>query len=95
MDSTGVGGWFEDIPLDQINTILKLYGYRLVNEDMSDLEVLLCGTEGRAEFGIAPINQDIFSGTILLLTWYKSTHKRARPYDVVCYMSAENNRKSF
>jgi len=87
MSSIGNGGWFKDIPISEIDTILKLYGYRLVNEDLTNLECLLCGREGNAIFQIAPINIDEFCKYQLSMSWYKSDGKKQYPYDVVAYLT--------
>lgn len=87
MTSIGNSGWFKDIPINEIDTILKLYGYRLVNEDLTDLECLLCGKEGHAIFQIAPININKFCKYGLSMSWYKSDGKKHYPYDVVAYLT--------
>ena len=80
-------GWFNDIPLSEIDVILRLFGFRLVNEDLTDLECLLCGRDGRAFFGICPINEDSLCKYGLNVTWYKSDNKSSYPYDVVAYLT--------
>lgn len=87
MSSNSQSGWFKDIPLDQIDVVLRLMGFRLVNEDGSDLECLLCGKEGRATFNISPINADEICKSGLAVSWYKSEGKKSFPYDVVAYLT--------
>ena len=87
MNKLGNSGWFKEIPITEIDQLIRSHGYRLVNEDLTDLSCLLCGREGHTVFQIAPINVDKFCKPGLALSWYKSDGKKTFPYDVVAYLT--------
>ena len=82
MTSNSQSGWFKDIPISEIDTILRLMGFRLVNEDGTDLECLFCGREGRSILNIAPINDNEIIKYGLALSWYKTEAKKQYQYDI-------------
>ena len=86
----GLGTIRSEIPLAEIDSILRAEGYLLCCEDGTEWEGFLCGREGRAmiDFGnIESENEGSFElvdNSALVLTWFKFDTGR---YDVVCYLS--------
>jgi hypothetical protein len=91
---TRLSNYFEAIPLDTIDNILKESGLTLLQEDNTAWGGFICGREGRADFTVGVVataeKQDGLTmyepveNSLLILTWYKMQSGR---YEIVTYMS--------
>jgi hypothetical protein len=88
--------YFPSIPLDEVNDVLKRYGYLIIQEDGTPFSGFLCGENSRASFEIGSLMEKSNDGvgglasygkidnTTLQLNWYKMPSGR---YEITCYMS--------
>jgi len=90
--------YFTDIPLEEIEDLLRAYGLVLLQEDGTPLSCLLCGESGEAVFeyghawSVTPHSGTLedfltytpFENTALRLTWYKMASKR---YECLAYLT--------
>lgn len=80
-----------DIPLSDIDDILRDFGYLLVSEDGTPWSGFLTGREGRANIEIGILGtqdenriHEMVSNAMLVLTWHKFHTGR---YEVIAYVS--------
>lgn len=71
-------------PLSVSDECLREHGYRLIDEDGSDLGVILCGDNGRGVFDIGLLDGGKVENVAVLLSWYKMPSGR---YEVVSYLT--------
>lgn len=83
--------YFDSIPLEGIDRILRDHGLALIQEDKTLWDGLLCGNEAQAIFDVGVYHegmgpQDILDGTkfVLALSWYRMTSGR---FEVISYIS--------
>ena len=80
----------DKIPLNDIDKMLRQYGYLLVNEDGTEWSGFLTGREGRANIDIGVFSSPkdgmypMVGNAMLVLTWHKFATGR---WEVVAYIS--------
>lgn len=83
--------YFREIPLNQIEKILRKYYIILLQEDYTEWSGWLTGSEGRTTFEVGDVNTKEgqfytpYDNTKLILTWYQMSDNGR--YEIVCYLS--------
>lgn len=77
--------YFKNIPLEEIFTLLENNNVKVVQEDGTDWEGLLCGTEGNVVFSLKCryCNENI-SNSLLVLNWFKMPSGN---FEITTYLS--------
>jgi hypothetical protein len=77
--------YHKQIPLEGIFDILKSNGLIAIQEDKTEFQGFLCGSEGntRISFKYSNCNMEI-SNSVLVLSWYKMTSGN---YEINAYIS--------
>lgn len=86
--------YFESIPVTEIDSILREFGYLLIQEDYTAYEGIFCGEQGNALLQIGLLSSEYLHNGIpsytpvenscLSLSWYKMGAGR---YEIVVYLS--------
>ena len=84
-DGLGIlNGVRDDLPFDSINKLFHSFGLKLVQEDGTDFEAFLTGTEGQIKIPVAEVNIDNTVGNFLVANWFRYATGR---FDLNCYLS--------
>ena len=79
-----LNGIRDDLPFNSIDKLFRSFGLRLVQEDSTDFEAILTGTEGQVKVPVAKINIDNTVGNFLVANWFRYATGR---FDLNCYLS--------
>jgi hypothetical protein len=94
---SGLGSWFNGIPLDEIRAILKQHCLVLIQEDYTEWAGMLMGNNSHCNIyigdeGMAHVKhgqEPMYPryDNMLFLSWYKAEDKNDKQWDVVSYVS--------
>ncbi|MFW6225414.1 MAG: hypothetical protein ACOC3V_00480 [bacterium] len=89
--------YYTEIPLDDINNVLKLHGVIMIQEDLEEWTGFLLGDRSETSIAIGDYTNQIdnfgssrtpaykpFSNSVLRLSWYKMSSGK---YEIVCYLT--------
>lgn len=74
--------YFDQIPLGDLDTIIRKHGFMVVDEEGSPWSGFLCGREGTAVFDIHSLDGKLAKYR-LVLQWYKMPSGR---YEITSYV---------
>lgn len=88
------GNYYEHIPLEQIDNVLRKEGYLLIQEDNTEWSGMLLGADAEAFFGIGKLSTERtvnglsmyspVSNSGLRMTWYQMSSGK---YEIVKYIT--------
>jgi len=81
-----LNGIRNDLPFDSIHGLFRSFGLQLIQEDGTDFEVILTGSDGSIKMPVAEIDNNNTVGNFLIVNWHKYDKSTGR-FDLNIYLS--------